>query len=168
MSRTTSFRDLIGIVPQLKGKTERELISPKMDWEMKNILDQLGFSVHRGVDYYPCKHRDLKGNVGVGYVAVGYISNSKAYLKSRLCDPIERIVSEYLHGDMSLCMELCRMQGIRFSLKEIMEDEPLTDDEYPDNWIEDDYERVEEYIKYLELQKRLIRHGVDNDNGCDL
>lgn len=149
MSVVMSFRDLLSVVPEFQGKTEIDLLHPKMDLTMRECLAQAGFDVNEPIDYVANNHRDLKGNIGVGFRAVGVIDPyNREFLNSRLADNFHRMSAAGRVGDYSLAYELSKLMCIG-SPTRMMEDdgagcvepEDLTDIQRQ-WWVNDQFEMI--------------------------
>lgn len=164
MSRTISFRDL-RLIDALKKYNEIELLHPDRDDEVNAFLKVLGFNVNLGVLYVPSKHRDLQGNIGLGFSAVGEISAYSDYLNSPMCPLVERILAASKR-DMSLAREMAAMLGSSVNIM-AQTDDGFDDEgeEFPEEWIEPDYDEVSIQIKLLENLRETIRGSHLNDYG---
>lgn len=164
MSRVMSFRDL-RLIDEVAQYNEIELLHPDRDPMMKKYLSQLGFDTDYGVLYAANKHRDMQGNVAIGFRAVGEISINRSFINSPLCSTIERIIAAGV-TDQSLAQELSRMMGN--SVAFISNDADVgseDDDEFPEDLIELDYEEVTAQIKALEAIRDIIRGSSFDDYG---
>lgn len=160
MSRVISFRDLQR-VPALSKLSETELLKIENDDLVNSALVQLGFDIAQAIYYTPSKHRDLAGDVAVGYRAVGELSGDREYMRSRLCPLIERLIWAS-QRDPSLAKELNNMMGGGVNLDE----DALTDSgEYLDEDIEPDYEIVSAQLRALEDIRDSIRGCAFNEQG---
>lgn len=164
MSRIISFRDL-QVIPGLSQYNEVELLHPSMDDKVNFYLEQLGFNTNAPVEYIPNKHRDMQGNVGVGFRAVGTIDTTSEFLKTNLATMEDRIMATFFR-DPSLARELAHMlqAGIRFTVQEVEEDS--NEDEFPEELIEPDHEEVSAEIKAMESLRDAIRGPMYNDSGA--
>lgn len=165
MSRVISFRDL-RICPGLQHFNEIELLHPSKDALVNWHLEKLGFNTNRGVVYVPNKHRDMQGNVAVGFRAVGEIDSSSPYMSSSLCSLIERILAAAQH-DISLAKEMSMMLGNSINFAAQGNEEPFEEDEdeFPEELQEPDFEDVGAQIKSLEAIRDTIRGPYLNDYG---
>lgn len=164
MSRVISFRDL-RLIEGLTKYNEIELLHPDRDDEINKNLEELGFSTNFGVVYVPSKHRDLQGNVGVGFQAVGEIATQSEYLHSSLCPLIERILAAS-KCDMSLAREMAAMLGSSVNISAQDGIEPVDDEEeFPNEYIEEDYDSVREQIAALAAIRDTIRGSIYNEYG---
>jgi hypothetical protein len=163
MSKVLSFRDLL-LLDELKGYNEIQLLHPSMDATVNKYLAEIGFDVDYGILYVPNKHRDMQGNVGVGFRAVGEISINRSFINSPACSPIERIIAAS-YQDPSLARELASMLGSSVNFKMEQEAELEPDEEFPPELIEPDYEEVKAQIKMLETIRDQIRGPFINDYG---
>lgn len=161
MSRVMSFRDL-QLIPELSAYTEIELLYIERDALVNKYLAQLGFNVNKPVLYVPNKHRDIQGGVGIGYRAVGEISNDRVFLNSRLCSTIERLLAASVE-DISLTKELSKLMGNSAIFRSDRMDGE--DEEFPDCLIEPDYEQVKAEILNLEMVRDEIRGDKYNEYG---
>jgi hypothetical protein len=160
MSRNFSFRDLRRI-PELAKFTEVELLDPSKDELVNQALVQLGFNINAPILYVASQHRDLAGKVEVGFRAVGEISSDPAYLNSRLCPLIERLIWA-AQKDPSLARELAKMMGHSVNLDDDATDEA---NDFPDSDIEPTYEVVQLQIEALTFLRDEIRGSPYNEQG---
>jgi hypothetical protein len=161
MSRVFSFRDL-QLIPELSEYNEIELLHPSMDDLVNSFLSQLGFNIHQSVLYVPALHRDMQGNVGVGFRAVGSITTSREFLNSKLCSPIERLIAASTY-DMSLTKELSKLMGSSVSLFTRADGE---DPDFPEELVEPDCEDISNQIAMLEALRDDIRGTPYNEWGA--
>lgn len=164
MSRVISFRDL-RLAPGLQHFNEIQLLSLGKDDLMNWHLEKLGFDLNKGILYEPSKHRDLQGRVAVGFRAVGEINPYSEYMKTRLCPMIERLAAAAI-VDVSLAKEMAAMLGTAPDLV-LGGSNASSEDigEYPDEWIEEDYEDVSAQLRMLENLRDDIRGSYMNDYG---
>jgi hypothetical protein len=167
MSRVISFRDL-RLITELAEYTELELVSMGMDAVVLKYLGKLGFDMEYGIVYEPALHRDLQGNVGIGFRAIGEISCNRNFINSDLCFPYERLIAA-AHSDMSLAYELGTLQGTYLDYKSFHELEGGADfedsDEFDKDDIEPDYETVKSQIEALYAVRDNLRGNVYNESG---
>lgn len=165
MSRVMSFRDL-RLIDELSDYNEIELLHPSMDDRVNFYLAQLGFDTDYGILYVPNKHRDMQGNVGVGFRAVGEITINRNFINSPLCSTVERLIAAS-YKDPSLAAEMAKMMGNSISYDMIagIDDggEPI--EEFPPELIEPDYEEMSAQIKFLENLRDEIRGPYLNEYG---
>lgn len=161
--RTFSFRDL-RLIPELGQYNEIYLLRPCMDRLMFDALAQLGFDMARPIQYVPTKHRDLQKKVAVGFQAVGYVTQDRAFLKSPLCTIEERLIAaSYI--DMSLARELANLMGSSSAFNAIPTGD-TEDPDFPDELIEPDYEQVKQEILTLEKIRDQVRTNQYNEFGA--
>lgn len=163
MSRVISFRDL-RLIPELSQFNEIELLHPVNDGRVAKYLEQLGFNTSAPVEYLPSKHRDIQGNVAVGFRAVGVIDTSSTFLGSHMATMEDRIMATFFK-DPSLARELAQMlnTGINFSDDALFDDEG---EEFPEELIEPDFEEKAAEIKALEDLRDTIRGPMYNEAGA--
>ncbi len=161
MSRVISFRDLQR-VESLAGFTETELLKIENDAKVNAVLAALGFDMNQPILYEPSKHRDMAGSVAVGFRAVGEINGYSEYMDTRMPPLIERLIWAS-KTDMSLAFELSRMMGHTVNLM----DDALEDDvcEIEAEYVEQDYEMVQEQIEALIDLRNHIRGSAYNEYG---
>lgn len=162
MSRIFSFRDL-QLIPALSKFNEIELLQISNDALVNSYLRQLGFNVTRAILYVPAKHRDLQGNVGVGFRAVGEIRRDRGFLTSPLCTATERLIAASYY-DMSLTKEIAKLLGNSVDLRSDVGDEE--DSNLTTELIEPDYKEVTLEILTLEKIRDRIRGTPYNDAGA--
>jgi hypothetical protein len=160
MSRVFSFRDLKR-VPSLTGFSETELLNPKHDAAVNEVLAAVGFNIQAPILYVPSRHRDLAGKVEVGFRAVGEISNDPVYLNSKLCPLIERLIWAS-QKDPSLARELSKMMGHSVNLDEDAADEV---NDFPDSDIDPDYGIIQMQIEALTFYRDEVRGSPYNEQG---
>jgi len=160
-----SFRDL-KLIDELAKYNEIELLRPEMDDLVNGFLVQLGFDLSEGVLYVPNKHRDLQNNVAVGFRAVGRISLSREYLTSSMATAVDRLIAAQ-YTDPSLARELASMMGTGASFMAESSRDGLydEDEEYPNDWIEEDRDDVDNEIKSLEAIRDGLRGPYLNEYG---
>lgn len=164
MSRVISFRDLL-LIEELNKYNEIELLHPSMDETVGKYLGQLGFDTDYGILYVPNKHRDMKGNVAVGFRAVGEISCNREFINSPLCSTIERIIAAS-YQDPSLAQELSIMHGNSINFAALHSPDVIDEnDEFPLEYIEEDYEEVLQQLKTLTDIRDTIRGTYLNEYG---
>lgn len=165
MSRVISFRDL-RVIPELAQYNEVELLHPSRDKMMAKYLEQLGFNTDAPVQYIPNKHRDMQGNVGVGFRAVGTIAVGSEFLESRMATMEDRILATYF-TDPSLARELAQMMNTGISFSDGDDNSLLDDeDEFPEELTEPDFPEVEAALKELEQLRDSIRGSMYNESGA--
>lgn len=162
MSRVFSFRDL-KLIPELSQYSEIEMLHPILDETINKYLSQVGFDIEAGVIYVPAKHRDLQGNVGVGFRATGTVTTDPGWFNNPLCDSTERLIAA-VRTDISLAKELCRMLGhsVDLTSNDIFSEDP----NFPTELEEDDYEEVSNQIKQLEEIRDFLRGSPYNEFGA--
>ena len=161
MSRVFSFRDL-KLIPEFANKTEREMVRLEFDDIMNEALSQLGFSMKAPILYVPSLHRDMRGNVAIGYRAVGQVNEDPAYLNSPLCPLIERLIVA-ARRDPSLASELASMIGGGINLDDDYAAEPQK--EVEDDYIEPNWRRDERFINELTDFRDMVRGSPYNETG---
>lgn len=165
MSRVASFRDikyaLVSLGKAPASLTEKEMLDPYWDDEINAVLASIGFDMRQAIDYVPNLHRDIQGNVGMGYRAVGTVTTDPSWLKHPLCDMVEAIIFEY-RRDPGLARDMAAMSGSYFDLTEGAGDhfEP-SENEY----IEPDHKKHEDEIQRLVNQRDKIRGNRYNEDG---
>ena len=121
MNRVLSFRDL-RLITELSHYSELDLLRPENDSMVMGYLAKLGFDVDFGVVYEPTKHRDMQGNVGVGFRAIGELDINRNVVNSYLCSMEDRLcVAAYL--DPTFIMEIAPMLGSRIDPKSFIGNE---------------------------------------------
>lgn len=106
--KVLSMRDLLVCEEMAHIKNEIEVLDPANDALIKSLLIQIGFDVSRELLYEPSKHRDLQGNVKIGFQICGEYSTDPKYKK--FLDTTERTVVAGML-DPSLGREMAMMQG---------------------------------------------------------
>lgn len=164
MNRVLSFRDL-RLISELSKFTEIELLNPENDSMVFGYLAKLGFDMDYGIVYEPSKHRDMQGNVGVGYRVIGELDINRNVVSSYLCSMEERLaVAAYL--DPSFIMEISPLLGSRIDHKSFLgeDSDPVTDDTLID-YTEPDYESVSSQLDALRAIRDNIRGPIYNEAG---
>ena len=165
MSRTFSFRDikyaLVSLGKAPTSLSEKDMLDPYWDGEINAVLGSVGFDLRQAIEYVPNLHRDIQGNVGVGYRAVGTVTTDPAWLKHPLCNMTEAIIFEY-RRDPGLARDMAAMSGSYFDLTDGAEDfsEPSGDD-----YVEPDCKKNEDEIQRLINQRDKIRGNRYNEDG---
>lgn len=163
MSRVMSFRDL-QLIPELSHLREIDMLSIANDQLINSFLSQLGFNTDASVFYEVAKHRDLRNNVGVGFRAVGTITQDRTFLNSRMCSPDERMVAASF-TDMSLTRELAKLAGGRSHVELTDNRNLLTGETTELDYTEPDCDDVAAQIKQLEELRDFIRGNPYNEYG---
>lgn len=165
MSRVLSFRDL-RLITELSQYSEFELLDPRMDDRVNYYLKRLGFDLDYGVVYVPNKHRDMQGNVGIGFRVVGEASINRRFINSPLCSLTERLIAA-AYQDVSRARELAYLLGSRIYYRDTDDDyEDTSEEDFPADLIEPDCEAVMDQIKVLELMRDSIRGPYLNEAGA--
>lgn len=165
MSRVASFRDikyaLVSLGKAPASLTEKEMLEHYWDDEINAVLGSIGFDTRQAIDYVPNLHRDIQGNVGMGYRAVGTVTTDPSWLKHPLCTLTEAIIFEY-RRDPGLARDMAAMSGSYFDLTDSAEDasEP-SENEY----VEPDCKKNEAEIQRLINQCDKIRGNRYNKDG---
>jgi hypothetical protein len=146
-------------------KNEIELLDIKNDDIMSDILSQIGFDVEYPITYVPVKHRDMRNNVAVGFMAVGDISLNRSFINSFMCSATERMIAA-CYSDPSLTRELGTLMGTHVNYRSLLEDESEYDgEELPDEMLEPDRHAVTAQIKQLAELRDAIRGSMYNEAG---
>ncbi len=160
-----SLRD-IKIIPQFSKITELELIHPKYDNVVQEILKHIGFDIEYPIEYVPSIHRDMQNNVGLGFRVVGEVDCNRKWISSPICD-ITSILVAASYLDVSLMRELAEM-CIKSPDYDSLAWEDLGVCDRGDYGVEptpieeEGWQEVEEEIKMLERMRDIIRgecHG---------
>ena len=165
MSRVTSFGDikyaLVSLGKAPANLTEKEMLEHDWDDKINAVLGSIGFDTRQAIDYVPNLHRDIRGNVGMGYRAVGTVTTDPAWLKHPLCDMTEAIIFEH-RRDPGLARDMANMSGTYFDLTDSAQSdsEPSGDD-----YIEPDCKKNEDEIQRLANQCGKIRGNRYNEDG---
>lgn len=163
MSRVISFRDL-QLCPALQHFNEIELLHPSKDDLVNWHLEKLGFNINATIEYVPNNHRDMQGNVGIGFRAVGTVNTDSSYMKSKLATIEDRIMAAYFK-DPSLAREMASMLGAGIRFTDIPNNYDIDDEDFPEDFIEPDYEDVREELKRLVEIRDQIRGGLRKEFG---
>lgn len=173
MSRVISFRDIKRCVPYFRDMTEVEMLHPEHDAHMQDVLQAMGFDIHEGVEYVANNHRDMLGNVGVGFRAVGIIDpNNREFLNSRLADNYDRMAAAGRSGNVDLADELSKLMGCSSAMAAIEETgagcvdpEDLTLKQQEDLWIDPEYEVITQQMNTLKWICEDIRGSAYDEDG---
>lgn len=163
MNRVLSFRDL-RLITELSKFTEIELLNPENDAVVNKYLAQLGFDLDYGIVYEPSKHRDMQGNVGVGYRVVGELDINRAVVGSFLCSLEERLaVAAYL--DPSFIKEVAPLLGTRIDPKALQDSADADWDDAAYDYTEPDCDMIMGQIEMLRAIRDNIRGTPYNEAG---
>lgn len=149
MSQPVSFRDVIKCLNYLghTGINEVHLLPKSQDELVKPILHELGIDINIPFYVQAYKHRDLDGNIAIGYRYNGTIRCDREWVTGKGCDVMERI-STTAFKDLSLTRELCNLVGRQIDLSEAEGAFSLQDDNDSLNLIaetyEDDYKLIQQ------------------------
>ena len=110
MMKRISFQSVLKI-DRFSHLNEIGLLPREMDKEVEDVLWTLGLDFQRGLYVQPCKHRDLDGNIQIGYTYMGYERTDGGWLGSKYASLDAHIES---NKDSDLKGELYRMsrQGV--------------------------------------------------------
>lgn len=144
-----SFRDLLKI-SSLTEFTEIDLLNEKFDPLLKDYVYALGINTDYPVEYAVHNHRDMAGNTGIGFRVLGEIRIDSAYVRSPLCGMIERLVVAGM-TDISLQAELAEMLNRTVDMRAFSYDDSPedTEEDFPTNMIEKDYEESSKQMDLL-------------------
>lgn len=165
MSRVASFRDikyaLVSLGKAPSSLTEKEMLEPYWDDDINAVLASVGFDMRQAIDYVPNLHRDIQGNVGMGYRAVGTVTTDPVWLKHPLCTITEAIIFEY-RRDPGLARDMAAMLGSYFDLTDSAE---TTYEPSENEYTEPDCKANENEIQRLINQCDKIRGNRYNEDG---
>lgn len=159
VEKSVSFRDVINYVAlQTDNISNNEFLLLDIGLNnlyIKQMLFTLGINTEQPISISASKHRDLSGNVSIGYRYNGIMRVDKEWLDSRGCDLMERIAATSLK-DNSLTSELCNLQrgfvgnyGSSYN-----DDSELPDELYSETYEEDRklIDTLNEIVKNLEKE----------------
>ncbi len=171
--RVLSFSDIRAVVPYFMHMNEIEMLHPDHDIQMSIVLDAMGFDTNDGIEYIPTKHRNLQGNVVIGFRAVGHVNPyNREFLNSRLADNYDRMAAAGRAGDKSLARELAKLMGVGSGCTMIADDadadvelEDMSKRQQEMAYIEPDYEDVSNQLRTLRWIRDDIRGDVYAEDG---
>lgn len=106
--RATSLRDIM-LADSLSGfKNEVSVIHPDNDGVVQSILQQIGYDVNSEWWYEASKHRNLRGQIAIGYMIVGEYSKDPKY--RHFLDTTDRIIVAGM-CDPSLGRDMSALMG---------------------------------------------------------
>jgi hypothetical protein len=169
MSRTISVSDFL-LIDEFKGLRELDLVKPENDKRVLHYLEQLGFDTDYTIYYKPNKHRNMRGEVLVGFRIIGELSCNRKYYDIY---SLEEIVAATGYTDMSLAKEMCNLTGKDIDYKAFhdagVEDEihhsKLHTTKALQREIMEDYRMIQSQIVALEECLMYIRGGLYNEDG---
>lgn len=107
MSRVLSLRDL-RLADSLKHLNELDIIHPKNDKLVCEVLEMIGFNTKQGIDYIASNHRDLQNKTGVGFQVIGEYNVDPKY--RNFVDTVDRIIICGL-TDITLAKDMANLMG---------------------------------------------------------
>ena len=166
MSKVLSFSDL-KLHSSLSGYNEVEMLHINMDDTINAILAEIGFDIDYGLNYFAAKHRNLQGQILVGYLVAGEVSINRKHLTSVYADLTDVLVASS-YQDTSLTKELANLSGLSRSYDNNQESDDYGDgqQEMPPNQLEEDWEEVERQIRQLKDIRDMLRGNMYNDSGA--
>ena len=168
MSKAISFSD-IKKASWLQGYNEIQMLDIAMDGKVNRVLYELGIDTEYGVSYYPAKHRNLAGEILVGFIACGEIQINRKHLTSVFSD-LTDILTASAYTDPSLTRELAELSGLSRDY-DAYNDSGVPDYDtlraiMPQNQLEEGYEDVEKQLKQLAEICEMIRGPGMNASGA--
>lgn len=161
MSKAISMRDIMKF-PQFKEIHELQLAHPSFDKAIAPFVHLLGIDTRQSVEYIVNNHRDLSNNTGIGIRIVGEIRRDAEFVKSPVCDLVDRIVIAGLK-DVSLAEEMESLTRQVSNIQALADQEGDSMQEL----IEDDFEwstmqikSVEEYIKSARGGTNVVNYNI--------
>lgn len=161
MSKVISCSDLLLAEELAHVKNEVELLSIDNDDIVCCILEKLGFDTMYPIAYVPSKHRNMQGQVVIGYQLVGDVTLNRLVLNSPVCDATDRLIAAN-YQDPSMARELAGMMNIQCNYSSEDSEEVVFDE---DAEVEEDYEWVAQQIRQLETVRDAIRGSMFNEQG---
>lgn len=165
MSKVLSFSDL-KLHSSLSGYNEVEMLHINMDDTINAILAEIGFDTDYGLNYFAAKHRNLQGQILVGYLVAGEVSINRKHLTSVYADLTDVLVASS-YNDPSLTKELANLSGLSRSYDNNQESDDYGDgqQDMPPNQLEEDWEDIEKQIRQLEELRDIIRGPQMDESG---
>ena len=151
MSRTISVSDFL-LISEFKGMRELDLIKPENDERVLFYLEQLGFDTDYTIYYKPNKHRNMRGEILVGYRIIGEINCNRKFFNQNLYT-LEEIVAATSYTDLSLTRELCNLTGKDLDYKAFYDAGVMNEQSHKklnDGEVMDDWRMIESQIVALE------------------
>jgi len=105
--KTISVTDLMAKVDELSHLRMIDFPDPKNDALIAPYLKVLGFDLDYPIQYIPCQHRNLQGQVVIAYLIAGEVDINSNFLNSSFATPEDRLIAAG-YKDMSLANEMSR------------------------------------------------------------
>lgn len=169
MSRVISVSDFL-LISEFKGMTQFDLIRPENDKRVLHYLEQLGFDTDYTIYYTPNKHRNMRGEVLVGYRIVGELSCNRKFWEMY---SLEEIVVATGYTDLTLAREMCNLTGRDIDYN-AFHDAGVTDElnhnklsstKTLQREIMEDYDLVTSQIHAMQTILEQVRNGLHREDG---
>ena len=164
MSRVLSVSDLLHFVDEFKGMNEVQLIHPDNDKRVLHYLGDLGFDTDYTIYYMPNKHRNLRGEINVGYRLIGELNCNRKFYEIY---SLEEIVACTSYQDLSLTRELCNLSGKDLDYKSFNNGvaSEVHHKKFPETEWAEDYLEVKAQINQLQFILEQVRGSYYNEDG---
>ncbi len=161
------MRDL-RLIDELAHLSEIEMLEIKNDKLINKYLAILGFDIQYGMYYGAAVHRDLRGNVSLGFRIVGEVEINKSFIDGPFATVREKLIA-YSYSDRSWAKELAELTGKSPDFKEVAEEGlmafPEISQEFPPDQCNEGWESVAREIEQLERIRDEIRGCMWAANG---
>ncbi len=97
------------LIPELKHLRMLDFIDPQYADLIAPYLAVLGIDLEYPVEFVPCQHRNLQGQVVIGFVIAGEVQCNAAFLESGFATSEDRIIAAG-YKDLGLANELASVQ----------------------------------------------------------
>jgi hypothetical protein len=161
--KAISFSD-IKKASWLQGFNEVQMLSIDMDEKVNRVLHELGVDLDYGVSYYAAQHRNLAGEVIVGYMACGEIQINRKFLSSKFADLTDLMVASAF-TDPSLTFALGELTGKTRSYNHSHSLEDDSDKSFLKEHVEPACWTIEKQIKSMNDLVEFIRGPSHNSAG---
>lgn len=145
------------------GMNEVSLIHPKNDEKVLNHARTAGLDVTGGYAYEASQHKNMFGEVVVGYRLIGELRGDAAFRSNPFCTSEVRTLS-HLRKDVSLTQEMVKLSGGGFSYGKNAEEDVETEREY-ETMYEENWQALEREIAMLNQLAFDIRGSSYGANG---
>lgn len=162
--KAISFSD-IKRASWLQGFSEVDMLSIENDEKVNRVLDALGVDCEYGISYYAAQHRNLAGDVLVGYLAAGEIQINRNHLTSPFAD-LTDILAASAYTDLSLTFELGELSGKQHCYESLLSLDDDTEKGFPKELVEPSCEQIGEQIRSMNELCESIRGASHNSAGA--
>jgi hypothetical protein len=142
---------------------EVQLIHPNNDEKVLNHARTAGMDVTGGYAYEASQHKNMAGNVVVGYRLIGELTNTPSFRSSPFYTSEIRTLS-HLRRDVSLTQEMVKLSGGCFSYGKNAEEDAEDTREY-ESLYEPNWQALEQEIAMLNQLALVIRGDSMGSTG---